>query len=211
MRAVIQICLSEESPCEYVCVHVLGVYNTVCTVFFNTASCITCSSLWGHVNNILYHSNLLMQGRGRRMKPNDLVSCHGDGLTDRPFSLTAASPSRQLKQKNGSPGLKQDVSDHISSPRREFSRMWGQSTSCKCVDQSLLTSQETTVLLCYDKPRINHSYYISQGSAMCYVWGQGVSHVLTQQYIISYVLICLPSARRRPIPFQFLSKACEQK
>lgn len=33
MRAVIQICLSEESPCEYVCVHVLGVYNTVCTVF----------------------------------------------------------------------------------------------------------------------------------------------------------------------------------
>lgn len=66
------------------------------------------------------NSNLLMQGRGRRMKPNDLVSCQGAGLIDRTFSPTAASPSQQLKQKNGSPGLKQDVSDYISSPRREF-------------------------------------------------------------------------------------------
>lgn len=61
-----------------------------------------------------------MQERGQGMKPNDLVSCHRGLVTDGPFPLTAASQSQQQKQKNGSPGLKQDMSAHISSQHRDF-------------------------------------------------------------------------------------------
>lgn len=86
--------------------------------------------------------------------------------------------------------------------------MWGQSTSCQCTDQSQLTTQQTTKLLCYDKPKTNCCYYMIQGSAMRYIRGQGVRYVLTQPYIISHVLIPLPSAPTRPILVQFWSKAC---
>lgn len=61
-----------------------------------------------------------MQERGQGMKPNDLVSYHRGLVTDGPFSLTAASQSQQQKQKNGSPGLKQDMSAHISSQHKDF-------------------------------------------------------------------------------------------
>lgn len=119
------------------------------------------------------------------------------------LSLWQLAPRpQQLKQKNGSPGLEQDMSQHISSSRREF---WGCEATPQVVgvDQSPLASQETTMLLCYDRPKTNHSYYISQRSAplghICFIWSQGVSYVLTQPYIISYVLISLRWARSRPI------------
>lgn len=93
LRAVIHIFKEEIT----LCVNAPGVYSAVIymlqllnTNTVSTASCITCSfQRWrGHVN---MSCNLLMQGCGSHMKPNDLVSCHRDGLIDRPFSPTAAS------------------------------------------------------------------------------------------------------------------------
>lgn len=49
------------------------------------------------------------------------------------------------------------------------------------------SSQDNTKRLCCDKPEINCRYYVSAGSAVCYIRGQGVSYVLTQSYIISHI------------------------
>lgn len=142
------------------------------------------------------------QGRGCGTKPNDLVtSCHGGWLTDRPFSLTAASKGRQQRQKSGSPGLKQDMSAHISSARADFSEdvrpVHKMSTHGPVTAPP---SQGTTKRLCCDKPEINWRYYVSEGSALFYIRGQGVSYVLTQSYIISHILFQLPPYPTWPTP-----------
>lgn len=143
--------------------------------------------------------NLPTQGRGCSTKPNDLVtSCHRGWLTDGPFSLTAAFKGRQQRQKSGSPGLKQDTSAHISSARCR---------GCEASPQDVNTwtghsppSQGNTKRLCCDKPEINWCYYVSEGSAVCYIRGQGVGYVLAQSYIISHILIPLPSYPTQPTP-----------
>lgn len=153
------------------CINIFDIY----TVWMNsdTASRVSCGSLdsWGHtyVLDEKESANRGMCGT----KPNDLVtSCHWGWLTDGPFLLTAACKGRQQRQKSGSPGLKQDTSAHISSARRRFFR------GCEASPQDVNAwtghsppSQGNAKRLSCDKPEINWRYYMSEGSAVCYIRG----------------------------------------
>lgn len=83
-------------------------------------------------------------------------------------------------------------------------RMWAQFTRLSVWTSHPLHHKK--VVLCFDRLKTNHSYYINQRSAplghICYIWGQGVSYVLTQPYIISYVLISHLGCRCEAISLQ---------
>ena len=77
-------------------------------------------------------SNLLMQGRERHMKPNDLVSCQRGVLIDGPFSPTAASqtPAAEAKEWLSWMGTRHVRACFIIA--EGVLRMRGQPTSCQC-------------------------------------------------------------------------------
>lgn len=148
------------------------------------------------------------------MKPNDLVSCLRDGLIDRPFSLTAASqtPAAKVKKtKNSSPGLEQDIGA-LKTLEQAFPHLRGSFENvCKVYKLWSWTShpfmsQETTMLLCYDRSKTNHCYYISQRSAphshIHYIRGQGVmfqpiNHQLCFSFLSLYFSVYVFSQSHR--------------
>lgn len=158
------------------------------------------------------NSNLLMQGRERHMKPNDLVSCQRGGLIDGPFSPTAASQTPAAKAKEW---LSWMGTRHVRACliiAEGVLRMRGQPTSCQCwTSQQSYHRKPFALWQTKDKSQLLHQPEVSSSWSYLLVWGQGVSYVTTQPYIISSVLIFSPfsSEQTNWSPFLFLFKDCK--